>query len=535
MSTWGDKVGTQSRSDAGVGVSAPPLPAQDPQDVIYSSWQRGLYTADSPEDIPRESVQDSSDVRVTRDDGLRRLEGVTQDQNVAPREVAYLFEHAGVDFSTELIVIDPPYLGYKSAGAFTFVNLGIVATGDRGWNVVNIAGTLLFSNGSSGTYTREPGSAIVTDISADVIADTFATQFGRVFAGSYTDPVSGLQGLAIRWNGTGATPASDWGSINAGAELLLSNTPEADRIVALRPVGFDILAILTRKAVWVGNRTNVANRPADFKQRFNGFGCVSEATAVVSPHGIIYVGDEGVTLFDINSVKIISPEINNILLPLDYLQIGSYRGVYQPYRDRYVLKTPTGVWYYEFGNDQRPPRWYFSSYVPESLVIFTDQSGNVYWDTVQGTWDDQDLTWDEMIQGELNAPAVLYFGNSHKIGFEDSVALDYMGVAQNPYATTTQNLKNPSDLVSTIWFEIEYATDDATTLTLKTPDEDGTFVFTKTVNLPDTNGAKLLGVFGFTGTGQGSTIQVVFPGKTATIYRIRQVFLPAGPVQSVLS
>lgn len=541
MSTWGDKLGIGG-TPVGVGISLPPIPVVEPQPIIYSSFASGLITADAPEHIPESAGQAATDVRVDTDDSLIRQEGTSLDEDVTPRDLTYLFQHASLDFSTELVAIDPPFLGYKGSSTFTFVDLTLAATGSKGWNVLNVAGVLLFSNGIDATYTRQPNAAIVTDISADIIADTFATCFGRVFAGAYTDAIGGYQGLGIAWNGTNTPPEEDWISANAGAELLLANQQEADRIIALRSIGFDALCILTRKAIWFGYQTGLDNHPAQFKLRWPGRGCVAEATACATPHGVIFLGDEGVILVDLNNARNVSTQINSELVPLNFVLLANYRATYDSIRDRYVLVTPFGTWYYEFERENPfqqgatiPARWFFSSFIPRSVVTFTSQNTNVYWNTVQGTWAQQTLTWAEMSVGELNAPPILYFGLDSELGFEDPLAFDNLGMEQDPHWITKQSAPKPSDQYSTIWFEIEYATLEDAVVEFAVADKDTNFTYIKSVLLPSTAGVRRSGVFPFQGTGKGTAVSIRYTSKNAKIWQVTQTILPAGPAQMSLA
>lgn len=544
MTTRGDSLGVGGRMDVGVGVSVPPPPPEQPaptEEIIYKSWQHGLITSASPETIPADSAQQAIDVRISRNDSLMRMEGISLSADNTPHSMLYLFQHASLDFSTELVVIDPPYVGHRSVGAWTFDNNGIAASGEKGWVALDVAGTLLFSNGTTATYSRQPGGVVVTDLSADIIADTFATSFGRVFAGAYTDPISGYQSLGVFWNGTGTPPESDWASLNSGQELLLANQQEADRVIAMRAIGFDALAILTRKMIWMGYETGQANHPAAFRLRFPARGCVAEPTAVVCPYGVIALSDDGVVLINLNTAEIISTQINDSLIPLNYLQLSSYRATYDGKNDRYVLATPTGTWYYEFPRIDEltgigiPGRWYFSSFVADSLVMFTDQNGNVFWNTVQGTWAQQTLTWAEMSVGELKAPPVLYFGSGTELGFEDSLSYTYLGTPQNPIWVTKQSSQHSSDLVATVWFELEYRSTMQSQVEFATADEDDNFVYARTITLPTTNDRRKSVVFGFTGVSTGTAVRLRYVDKLAEIHRVRQVFLPYGPKQVAIA
>lgn len=533
MSTYGDKLGRDGLM-VGVGISVQPGTEPEPQDVIYNDFRAGVILSDSPEDIPGNSAQDAIDMEVSRSDALRRAPGSLLLVDVDPRSPRWLFEHAAVDYSAELVIIDPPYLGYRSTGAFIFANLALAATSSFGWNVVNVAGELIFSNGLDATYQRSPAAAVVVDLSADIIAQTFATSFGRVFAAAYMDSVSGFQGLGIAWNADNGDPA-DWAGTGSGAELLLSNNPEADRIVALRPIGFDVLGILTRRAVWFGYPTNQANRPADFRVRFPGLGCVAEATAVVTPHGIVYLSDDGVCLLDVNNLGVISEQINALLLPIDYLNISKYKGVYSSSGQRYVLQTSTQTFVYEFPREGVPGRWFVRSIIPDTMSSYIDQTGNVYWYEVQGTWAAQSLTWAEMIIGNENVETELLYAKGTRISRSTHEEVTYDGTAQTPYWTTPQRLEKVSDQATTLGFEVEYVTEEAATVEVATADVNGAILNTATVTLPNSSGIRKTGIFPFHETGKGAAVRFTVLTGSPLLYRARQIVMPGGPTLESLA
>lgn len=542
MATWGDKLGRAGRPEAGVGYSMPPEQVPREEEIIYAQWQKGLNTAESPENIPEDAASAMVDVEIDDTDALIRGAGVTLDQDISPRVATWMFQQAAVDFSTELLVIDPPHLGVKSTGAFSFSNLGIAATTQFGWCAADVAGTLIFSNGLDATYTRDAGAAVITDITSDIVAQCFATAFGRVFAGAVVDAITGLQSLAVYWNAASGA-VDDWAGLGSGAEFLIANNLEADRIEAIVPLGLQSMGILCRKSLWAGYPTGDSDRPADFQLRFVGSGCVARDTAAGTPAGIMYLSDNGICLFDLNASKVMSDVINAELLPLDYAQLSAYRACYDMTSRRYILVTPFKTFIYEFpidsqdGQPGRPARWLIRSFVADSLVMFTDQTGNVYWNTVVGPWNLQTLTWAEMLIGEQNAPAIPFFGKTSEVGFEDYTATDNMGVAQTPFWITPQALKQVTDNIETHYFEIQYRSQADAEISLIVTNTLGELDdrLCKTVTLPSTSGVrKKVLTFTHTMLGMGTTLKVKF-GDTAicAIERVRRVVMKAGPSISV--
>lgn len=538
MSTWGESLGKGARPELGVGVTMKPQDQPTESDVLYSQWRIGLVVLDIPEDIPTGAAASLTDTEVDETDALIRAPGVTLDQNVNPRSAKYMFQQAAIDFSTELVVIDPPFVGYKSTAAFTFNNNAIAATGLLGWTAADVGGTLIFSNGSTATYTRVSGAAVVTDITVDIIAQCFATAFGRVFAGAFVDPINGLQSLAIAWNAASGNIA-DWAGLGSGAEFLISNNQQADRIMAIVPIGLQAIGILCRKSLWAGYETQNSDRPADFQLRFPGLGCVRRETAVATSLGVMYLADAGVCLFDLNQSVIISESINALLTPLNYAQIASYSAAFDETNQRYMLNTPTGIFVYEFPRPNAPiavpGRWFFRSFLSDSITVFTNQSGSVFWNTVVGPWNLQTLTWAEMVIGEENAPSIVYFGLGTKVGYEDYSATDNMGVAQNPFWNTPQDAKHVTEVFETHWIEVQYRSPTNIDITFTGADTMGDFTQSVTKTLPGTGNLRSKVIFGVhTMVGIGEDLQISFSATAiGAIERIRRVTMPAGTTTDV--
>jgi hypothetical protein len=533
MSTWGGKLRLR-------GYSTPPqqLATLEPEEIVYDSFAQGIVLADSPDDVKPGCAVYAIDMEVTRADRLIRGPGVTLLEDATPRSLLYTFEQASLDYTTELVTIDPPWLGYKGPLAYTWVNLGIGATGNFGWTARNIAGTLLFSNGFDKTYTRAPLAAVVTDRSAQVVARTFALAFGRTFAGGYmTSPGLGFQALGLRW-ASSTDPIADWTGTNSGFELLLADQSDADRIVALHTIGWDVLGILCRKSLWVGVPTGVARRPADFRTRFQGSGCASRDTVESTPQGVTFLSDEGVASFNVNQFEIISGAINAELLPIDYLQLSRYKSAYQAVGQRYILCTPSCTWVYEFPIPAvgRPGRWFKRSGIFDGAVTWAEQSGVVSWDQVVGSWDSQTLTWDQMVQNQSDVPSRLYLISGTKLGREDYASFTNFGTPLTPvWRTPQQARRRTTGQITTTGFEIVYSSTSESQIHLRVASYDGLFTKTLTKTLPSTGGAVVRKMLWANLTGMGLQAQIEIASGSPEIARLMQIVQSSGPVIGSLS
>lgn len=529
MTTHGDTFG-RGRRGFGVGVSIPPDEYPDDyQSVIYKSFADGIDMSDAPEDVRQASAVLAVDMEVVND-RLVRSPGIIQLSDESPRSLLHIFQQASIDFNVELVAIDPPWLGYKGSGAWNWVNLGLAATLEPGWGAINYLGDLLFSNGVNASYSRAPAAAVVTNQTANIIARTFAQQFGRMFAGYYVVGGAG-QGLGVKWNDTTGL-IGGWGGAGAGAQLLLSDDT-ADHVVAIRALGFDLLAILCRNSLWAGYPTGRANRPADFRHRFGGVGCVSERTARVTYGGVTFLSDHGVVHYTVNDAPVISEKINADLLPLDLTSPSLYSGAYIPVRRRYMLTTPGGIFIYEFPIPEiaRPGRWFKRAALVDNVVAFTNQAALVTWDSLVGSWDSLVGSWDLLSGGP--SPANPFFTLGGLFGTEDPSVNTAFGQAMNPRWRTPQNLQEQvTDQITTVGWEIAYASVDAASIRLITPDKDSNFVKQSVKALPATGSLvrKRMMWANPPHTGMGLQQQIEVVSGHPEILRIRQLFIPAGPV-----
>lgn len=525
------------RPQFGQGMNYGPVqPVQlDSQSVVYPSFRLGLDTSDAPENLDLDRAVAALDMEVTPNNRLIRAPGILQVSDETPRLLKYMFEQPSLDYVVELVAIDPPWLGYRDAGGFHWVDLGISATGMIGWAALSYLGDLLFSNGVDATYTRAPGAAVITDISAEVIARTFAEQFGRIFAGAYVD-AGQTQALGIKWNDTSGL-VDGWSGTGAGDEFLLSPDGGADQIVALRSLGFDLLAILMRNSLWAGYPTGRDTRPADFRFRIGGVGCVSERTARVTPGGATLLSDEGVVNYNVNEANVISGQINSELLPLDYTRIDQYLAAYQQRGKRYALATPFALYIYDFPVPELkiPGRWFKRAAVVNSIVSYTDQSALVTWDELIGTWLEQSLAWDQIGTSSFSSPPSLYFGKNTLLGKESAMETAWFGTPLAPLWMTPQSLRErTTDQTTTVGWEIIYSSGAVSTVRLSTPDDQGDFTNSVDQVLPSTNGVAKKKMLWNTQTGQGVQAQIEIIDGSPEILRLRQIVQLSGPTPTAL-
>lgn len=512
-----------------VGVQVAPETVPLPVDLLYANFEQGIDLSDAPEGVDPTRAVLAMDVEASNCDRLIRSPGIIQVEDVSPRSLKYLFEHAGLDYATELVAVDPPYMGVKGLANFVWYNLALGATGDFGWTATNAIDSLIFSNGTDKTYLRAFGAVTVTDLSADIVARSLATAFGRVFAGGVISGGS-FQGLMIQWNDATGFPDS-WNGRGSGAELLIADNAKADKIVAMRPIGFDYLGILCRHSLWIAQFTGNAFRPADFRQRHIGTGCVTRGSVASTVEGVAYLSDQGVAIFNENESKVISEPINAALLPLDTTRLGQYSAAYLSHLARYILTTPFETWIYDFEIPGRPARWWRRSSVVDTIVNFTSQSGALSWNDVVGSWDSQVKTWATMTQNQSDAPPKLYYALGAVLGREEVGVPSYFGVPQEAlYRTASSSRKVLTDVFTTLGFEIQYSAPGDWTIRVTLQDENGDFTISRDKVIPGTAGALVRRMAWIEPvTGMGAAMQLEILEGYPEISHIRQIIQPTGP------
>lgn len=535
MPPWGKTLaGGASRPQLVQGVSIPPDGHPTPEPITYSSFQGGINVSDSPEDVGLDCAIFSTDMEVERDDSLVPAPGFLPIYGSMLTPTSYFgFQQAGLDFTAELICVQGGNAGFSwnriNSGVMAGPFGGLPATGPMGWNACSIAGSLILSNGIDFTATHAFGANAVVNITAQIIAAKgFALQFGRAFAVGVTPAAGTYQALGVSWNGSSGA-INDWTGANSGSELLIGAETEADACMAVVPLGFDLLVFINRHSIWFGYPTGVANRPADFRPRTQSIGSPYGGTAVATPLGVMFLSDEGVMLVTSASITCISDKINASLLPLTYGATNAYSAIWSPYRNRYILRTPTGLWIYtipEEGTGSTTGRWTFRSFVPLAIVEWTDQS----------------------FSATLN-PSTLWVladsGGAVKVGTETYVGspfLDtyygasYVPLWRMPFASKDSVTMN----YTTLDFEIEYTSTAPVTIKLQLTDANGMPSGSSVTKvLPSTGGVLARNNIPFIGTGMGASMQFSYlawannAGSTSVpvcrVRRLRQLVTEAGP------
>ena len=521
MTSWGDRLMTTARPRLAQGVAVRPEDVTVAEPISYSSFVGGLNLADGPEDTPPNAAVYAVDMDVSRADELVRAPGITTIQTQTTRVLLNLFNHPTLDYTAELVAIDAPWLGYSPVGDYTsltWANAAIAGVGGGSgarWNGRAIGGLLIFSDGTAKVYTRAAAAATVTDVSAQLkAADTFASFAGRTYAGAITPAGGTYQGLGIAWSGSSGT-ISDFTGTNSGAELLVQDSKDADKIISLNSIGFDVMGILCRRSLWAAYKTGVASRPADFRPRFQSIGCVSRETAQLTPGGITFLSDEGVMNYDINSVTMISRAINGSLLPLDTGQLQNYRAAYHPVRQRYYLMTPTELWVYTFPTPETPGYWTKRGVLLGNIIAYGVLTGSPFGAASQMGF------VDDAVLGYL------------RLGREDPTSTQYFEAPLfTPTWRTSSALKGETtQQVTTLGFEIEYTSTATADIQLRTMDSQGLWTGSTPVSktLLSTGGLLKRVKIQYIWTGMNTGIEIAITNGFPKIARITQLVQAAGP------
>jgi hypothetical protein len=525
MKTYQDKFGNEGYGAYGQGNFIQTLP--QPQYVTYGDFSGGLNTKDSREDIQPNSSPNSLDVEVTLRDRLRRVPGTTTVETLT-RNPAQLVLHASLDYTSELVMFDAPFIGIKTGDTTVWTDVGLPEASRR-FAYVNFGGVLLFSNGRVGMYAKEAGESEVTLVDNAPAAHTFASFAGRVFAGASI--IGGnREPLGISWSGASSDynewePFSEGGVLTgAGFELLIDDMAQGNYIVALRTMGLDFLAIILRNSIWIGRKTNQRARPADFQPRVSGVGAVNEASCVVTRFGVVHLHDSGVYLFDGNNSILISEQVNSELLPLDRSQLGLYSASYNPTSKQVYLFTPTCTWVY----DLERQRWHKRSLIATGASIFAAQIAAITWAELTGTWGDRDEMWEDYKAKETGTPAYLFLGpTGGQLAREDSASSSNFGTAMEPYWEFPRVLSPRGSRYLFVTKEVTVKYEGEGTVVAYTPDKDGNLVARRTVNL-----SKVLvqrdRVISMEHSGQGVGLRLDLAG-TVEISRVEIKVLPSGP------
>ena len=443
-SNFGDKYSAGKFKDFGEGNyirGVPPINTQK-----FHDFSGGFDARQQAEDIAENASPYSINTDIDRQDRIIRVPGTTLLEAMAGHAPTQTIIHAGLDLRSELLLIDAPNIGIKREAATTWSNVGLAA---GVYYYASYGPTLLFSNGLGKVKKHEAGASTIEDTTVTQGADmcVFAARLfvGGAVIGGQTQP------MGVDWSGPDNFDDHQVG-LGAGQELLLDDQSVGDRIVAMRAMNLSLMAILCRYGIWVGVATGDDLRPADFQPRVKGLGCAVRETAKNTLAGVVYLSDEGVCIFDGNNSNVVSPQINDQLLPLDYTKLTQYRATYNPQTQQYFLITPTGT----FILDLVRGRWHRRSLIPKDAVPFPAQFHATLWSEMVGTWGAQVGTWKDLAPSESQAAMRMVF-LGQDLHFEDPTSLLQFGNAvQALWGSKKIEAPQNDRLVLSKWIRIRY-------------------------------------------------------------------------------
>lgn len=394
----------------------------------YRHFMGGYVSNDTDDATAEASSPYALDMEVSLEDRLVRVPGVSLDEDLTKVPID-VFLHSDYNLTSELVFLAPPFIGIKGAGPTVWYDIGL-AGGGR-FSATNHAGVLVFSNGRGGLWKRRPreaGATLIPGAPAGRAITSFANRIlvGHAVIDGNTEP------MGFWWSGASSDPA-DIGE-GSGSEFLISDVGVGDEIVAWAAIGFDSVVALCRNSIWLGRRTGDALRPVDMAPRIQGQGCWSAQSVRVTHQGVLFLSGDGLNLFDLNTLMPLSSPIDAELLPLEQGDPESYSSSFNPLRQRYYLRAPSGLWVL----DLKRPRWSRRSYLPDLIVPFADQFTQPTWGSTTGTWGSQVGTWADTTIREEGLATRFILGN--KLHREDSALGGNLGVALTPTWRTPEKL-----------------------------------------------------------------------------------------------
>lgn len=502
---YGKSLGRRGYGHESQGVPLPPGAGAERLTKAFTDFSKGYEVRDSRQDITEGATPYALDIEPDDRDRLVRAPGVLsiEDFAAAGRSPEQIILQGNLDYAAELVFFDAPYFGYKRDAATSWVD-GSLAVRAKPYGHTNFGGKLLFSDGAA-VFIRDPGAALLTTVIDGVIAESYATFAGRVFAGGGVVIDAIEQPLGIAWTHSDSDP-ENWTGDDAGAELLVSNSGEADRIVALRALGFNNLAVLCRRSIWIGAFTGLPGRPADFQLRAEGPGALHDSAVSVTPFGVAYLSDSGVYLFNGNEPQLLSSPISEDLLPLDLTKIYEHTLSYHSTTKRLFVFTPTATWIFNFEHQ----RWLRRSLVSRGGTAFSIQSSS-------GAQTD---TYDLYVLAETQT------GDS-RLGKEDAQVEENINIDLDPtWEFPFTHGETAGHLVTYLGAVVEYA--NAGTVQLAVPDINGEYINVVQRTLASsTQPRPLLVPFMYTGLGLGLRMKILsgFP----RVSKVEVLYSPRGP------
>jgi hypothetical protein len=443
---------------------------QLPQDAVkrFADFHGGHDSRQHTSQTPPSSSPRTRDMEVSSKNRLRRGPGVTNDETLVGHPAWQMALHASLDFTSELVMFDAPYIGVKGPAATVWTNVGLPVHVNP-WTWTNFAGSLVFMNRVGVAYSRQPNSLTVEAHDTIPQGATLCVFAGRLYVGGAV--LGGnLEPMGIAWSAANSD-YRDFQSDGAGGEPLISDMAVADRMVCIRAMNLGLMAILNRRSIWVGTFTGDLFRPADFQPRVAGTGPINEAVCANTPLGVIFLGDQGVEVFDGNQIQHISGPIDADLLPIDFTETDGYSASYNIFTKRYTLHTPTQTWVF----DLQYQRWYHSSIIATSSSLFPQQFTSETWAAVSGTWNDEVGTWADAIIREEDASDLFVLGTVagvQTLGHLDYAAEAAFGVdIDGSWESPIERGSELNQLITTKGVQVEYI--GSGTLEFWLPNSDG--------------------------------------------------------------
>lgn len=508
-SNYGRKLG-QHRGGFGQGQSVNPADVPQFVPVRFSNFQAGYNVADSMEDISANASSNMLDMEVNKRDSLLKAPGTALFELFVGKTPTQIALHVGLQFKSELVLFDPPYVGFKHDTATVWVSTSIYPGEVKPYAWTTFGDFFVFGNGNGYVRSHEFGTDTVVDQPLIPNGSAFASIAARLFVGGAV--IAGVrEPMAMAWSGVGGYDKFDYVTdLGSGFELLVNDQASGDAIVAVRAMGLDVAAIICRRSVWIGRRTGDLDRPLDFQPRVSGKGCVAEPTARTVYGGVMYLGEDGVEFFDGNNATKVSAAIDPELLPLDMTRIGEYSATYNPMLQRYYLFTPSGTYVYEILFQ----RWYKRSLIARGGVPFALHLTGLAWDQSIGTWDEQNGTWSSMI-GDEGDPIMTFLGidSDFVTALHQEIYSSYVNFGYPVVPTWASKVGEGNEaiqLVSTNAIKTRYR--GGGTLDLYMPDVDGAYekVNTLPYTLPVTTAPHLVQTKSLhTGLGAGVQIKIL--------------------------
>lgn len=464
------------------GISIPPGTPLPTDEFFHSDSFAGGYDArDAQEDTAPGSSPSMLDMEATRNDRLIRAPGVTLSE-AFPYQPTQVLVQAGFKYNSELLFVAAPYLGVKRDGDTQWYNVGLRT--DVPYGFTNFAGVLLFSNGVKGTYYREPLKTTIAQIPGAPPAFGLTVFAGRVVLGG-TLVASEMDFMGLGWSDA-TNDYKGWDYSNgAGYQSMIGSMRQADRFQAFAPLGFDTLAIFNRRSIWIGVPTGDTFQPIRFAPRNEETGCIAPRTVIPTMYGVLFLSDDGVCLFDGNSVINVSDQINADLLPIT--EGEQYSASFDPTRKRYYLHTPDATWVLDLPRK----RWFrWSGLFTDSAFFPVQAPQGPTWGQLVGTWGEQAGAWWQYLSTE--SAGKMMFLRDNLLGFEDPTAFGFFGDSLTPEWFDRRLIgENQDQLMTGLGARFTYEAEDTSTVQIWLPDKPhGNFELVASAVLPGGPGTR---------------------------------------------